>query len=412
VKTADKTSPENLESGEQTKAPLRDASGTVAVLDVDGNLCRVSNAASEFLGYPSHRMLGTSVFRLVHPEDLPAARRLLATVAKKPGSSGHTELCIGPAEGEWRWVEATFQNLFDLLSVGGILMDVRNIAERKRAEEELKRGESRFSAAQRLARLGTWNYELGEDRAYCSDELYRIFGHAPQGFAPRYKKLLRLVHPNDRELVQEWFREALHDRGQPGIVYRIVQPSGEIRFVRTRCEATRDETGRLVGLVGTVQDATEDKVLEEQLAHRMLHDPLTSLPNRALFMDRLGHALARAERPQESEDPIAVLVLNLNNFKVINDSLGHEVGDRLLAAVAERLRLCLRPSDTVARLSGDEFAVLLEGAGLSDVVQVAERIANELRAPFPLGVAGHEAYITARIGIARTPLVVLRGEVG
>ena len=152
------------------------------------------------------------------------------------------------------------------------------------------------------------------------------------------------------------------------------------------------------GLVGRLHELHE-RVQKQSgaLKHQALHDPLTELPNRLLFSDRLEQALARAQRRKE---PIAMLFMDLDNFKVVNDSLGHEVGDRLLVAVARRLRDYLRPEDTIARLGGDEFAVLLENvASVSDATAVAERIAEILRAPFPL-LEGQEVVVTASVGVS------------
>jgi diguanylate cyclase (GGDEF)-like protein len=143
-----------------------------------------------------------------------------------------------------------------------------------------------------------------------------------------------------------------------------------------------------------IEDATERKTLEEQLAHRAFHDSLTDLPNRALFMDRLGHTLAQADR---RGGKVAVLFVDLDNFKLVNDSLGHEAGDRLLVAMAERLRRCLRPGDTAARLGGDEFTILLEGVDMRDATRVAERVAEALRAPFDL--EERQIFTSASIGI-------------
>jgi diguanylate cyclase (GGDEF)-like protein len=152
------------------------------------------------------------------------------------------------------------------------------------------------------------------------------------------------------------------------------------------------------GMVGRLREQHERVQKQaDELEHQALHDPLTGLPNRLLFSDRLAQALARARRRKE---PIAMLFMDLDNFKVVNDSLGHEVGDRLLKAVAGRLRDQLRPEDTIARLGGDEFAVLIEGfASVSDATAVAERIAQILRDPVPLP-EGQEIVVTASIGIS------------
>jgi diguanylate cyclase (GGDEF)-like protein/PAS domain S-box-containing protein len=156
------------------------------------------------------------------------------------------------------------------------------------------------------------------------------------------------------------------------------------------------ENGEIGGAVVTFRDITERKALEEQLHHQAFHDPLTGLPNRALFMDRLEHALTRANRRGSK---VAVLFTDLDNFKVINDSLGHKAGDQLLVAVAERLKAGLRPEDTAARLGGDEFTILVEDiASVGEVVQVAERIANILQPPIAL--EEQEVFASASTGIA------------
>jgi diguanylate cyclase (GGDEF)-like protein len=166
--------------------------------------------------------------------------------------------------------------------------------------------------------------------------------------------------------------------------------------VHRRAEVLRDEEGEPLRMIGTVHDVTERKALEEQLEYQALHDALTGLPNRALFMDRLDHAVVRAGR---REAQLAVLFMDLDDFKVVNDSLGHEAGDKLLVAVAERLRACLRPEDTAARLGGDEFTILLEDlTGVGGAIRVAERIAEALQTAFVLG--RREVFVTASFGIA------------
>jgi diguanylate cyclase (GGDEF)-like protein len=155
------------------------------------------------------------------------------------------------------------------------------------------------------------------------------------------------------------------------------------------------EDGQPIRMVGTVHDVTERKALEEQLQHQALHDPLTGLPNRILFADRLRQGLARAKR-REAE--VSVLFMDLDNFKVINDSLGHKAGDRLLVVASKRIRALLRPEDTVARLGGDEFIFLLEDMDTQNAVHVAERVLEQMREPFVLG--RRRLFVTASIGVA------------
>ncbi len=152
----------------------------------------------------------------------------------------------------------------------------------------------------------------------------------------------------------------------------------------------------MCNFIGVQNNVTARRTLEEQLARQAFHDALTGLPNRALFMDRLAHSLDSAAREQHA---IGVIFLDLDRFKVINDSLGHAVGDQLLVAVGQRLREALRPGDTIARLGGDEFTVLLEGpVGVNEAVGIAERITVVLDAPFTVG--GREIFTTGSLGIA------------
>jgi diguanylate cyclase (GGDEF)-like protein len=162
---------------------------------------------------------------------------------------------------------------------------------------------------------------------------------------------------------------------------------------------TFDADGQILRAVGTVLDITERKIAEQALQHQAFHDTLTKLPNRALFSDRLEHALLRADRQGNS---VAVLFVDLDNFKLVNDSFGHAQGDALLVTVAERLQGCLRSADTGARLGGDEFTVLLEDvSGEMEALSVAERIAAALRIPVVL--QGHEIVVSASIGVAIGP---------
>ncbi|MCW2503789.1 MAG: Signaling protein ykoW [Actinomycetia bacterium] len=206
--------------------------------------------------------------------------------------------------------------------------------------------------------------------------------------------LLALIHPGDAPLVAAAISGVLAERSvEPTLECRIRRKDG--RYLRT--ETIPAFVGDDVqGCVLTTRDITERKALEDQLKHQAFHDSVTGLANRALLLDRTHHAL---ERRRLADAPLAVLFLDLDDFKTVNDSLGHEAGDELLAEVAVRLRACMRPSDTPARLGGDEFAILLEDLGdETEASRVAERALAALAEPFLLN--GQSVVVRASVGIA------------
>ncbi|MGH3991174.1 MAG: putative bifunctional diguanylate cyclase/phosphodiesterase, partial [Pseudonocardiaceae bacterium] len=236
---------------------------------------------------------------------------------------------------------------------------------------------------------------------FVSPSATRVFGYDPSQLVGH--QLSNLLHPDDRERAAAFFRDAARTPDVTGPVeWSFRQPDGS--WLHAEILATnllRDPTVR--GIVLNTRDISERKRLEEQLTHQAFHDPLTGLANRALFRDRVSHALALAQRQGH---PITVLFLDLDDFKKVNDSLGHSEGDRLLIAAAERFLCCARAADTVARLGGDEFAVLCEDVGdRSEVTALADRLGAALRSPFE--VRGASVVTNASIGIAFTD----RGDV-
>jgi diguanylate cyclase (GGDEF)-like protein/PAS domain S-box-containing protein len=231
---------------------------------------------------------------------------------------------------------------------------------------------------------------------YVSPAVERILGYKPQDALDHSVFTPPIMHPDDIERVRRVFGWLT---GRPGASakadFRLRHADGRWIHVETIAKNLLTDPS-IGGIVVNYRDITERKSFEEQLRHQAFHDPLTDLPNRALFMDRLRHALVRMKRRKK---PAAVLFLDLDNFKLVNDSLGHEAGDRLLVSVAQRLRGCLRTEDTAARFGGDEFTILLEDVRhAGDAVRVARQITRALNAPFAL--EGREVFINASIGIA------------
>ncbi len=268
------------------------------------------------------------------------------------------------------------------------------LAERRRTEAALRASEERFRALVQHTSDVIATVDAAGVTRYVSPSIEAVLGYRPAELVGARK--FDLIHPDDLASAQLLFAELLRTTHLPITAeVRVRHADGSWRHIEVIANNLLDEPS-VGGIVANYRDITERKGFEEQLRHQAFHDPLTGLPNRALLLDRLDHALARTGRRGSQ---VAVLFLDLDRFKVVNDSLGHQTGDRLLVAVAERLRACLRPEDTPARLGGDEFVVLLEDVrDVRDATRVAERIAECLQGGIAL--AGHEIHLTASIGIA------------
>jgi diguanylate cyclase (GGDEF)-like protein/PAS domain S-box-containing protein len=264
-------------------------------------------------------------------------------------------------------------------------------------KQDLQRSEARFrSLVQNSSDVVTVVDATGVIR-YVSPAITGVMGHRPEDLIGRLG--LGFIHPDDLDIAR---REMIGILQHPGdrrtIELRARHTDGSWRWMDVVATNLLDDPN-VAGIVCNYRDITDSKAFREQLSYQAFHDPLTHLPNRVMFREGLEIALARAARHKSM---VAVLFLDLDRFKVVNDSLGHETGDRLLVAVSRRLRSCLRPGDTFARLGGDEFTILLEDvAGASDAARIAERLIEALQEPFTLDT--REVVIGGSIGIAIGP---------
>jgi diguanylate cyclase (GGDEF)-like protein/PAS domain S-box-containing protein len=270
---------------------------------------------------------------------------------------------------------------------------IQDITERRQTEIALRESEERFrSLFEHSSDMVAVIDGEGVITFLCSS-IERVLGFDPASVVG--KSVFDLVHPNDRSIVTGGLRDALTVSGVvPSVEVRMLHRDGTWRHMEI-VGNNQLERPEIRGVIINCRDITERRAIEAELRHQAVHDSLTGLPNRILFRDRVEHALLRAAR----HDRIAaVLFIDLDHFKVVNDSLGHQVGDRLLVEVAARIKSCLRAEDTAARLGGDEFTVLLEEiGGEADAALLAERILRRLGQPYVL--EARETFVNASIGI-------------
>jgi diguanylate cyclase (GGDEF)-like protein/PAS domain S-box-containing protein len=263
---------------------------------------------------------------------------------------------------------------------------------------KLRESEERYALAVRAANDGIWDWNLKTNEIYFSIRWKEMLGYRENEIGTDPNEWFNLIHPNYQKEVQA--NLVSHLKGATPhfkCEYKIQHSNGTYLWALSRGLVVRDANDSPYRMAGSQSDITARKMAEERLAHDAVHDALTGLPNRVLFLDRLQNRLERTKRNPNSL--FAVMFIDLDRFKVVNDSLGHAFGDQLLVTVANRLKFCIRPDDTISRLSGDEFAILLDAVtDVADVHRVSDRIKGQLKTTTLLGAV--ERSPTASIGIA------------
>jgi len=376
------------------RALVQRSSDVAFIFDPAGVISYASPAVSR-LGYDPDELIGTIGWEMVHPDDLAVGQAVL-TGALARGEMGWCEWRIRTKAGEWRWMEETVINLMDEPAVGGVVANLRDITDRRLAEEQRREAERRYVDGFEKSAFGLALLDLEFAFTSVNPALERLLGR--EELAILGHRLEEFLHADEAASVRRSMQQLLGP-GAPlyhRSEHRLRRADDTDVWVVLDTTLVRDTAERPASLFVQVADMTDRKRAEEALAHQALHDTLTDLPNRLLLVDRLSQSLARAER---TDSEVAVLFLDLDRFKLVNDSLGHEVGDRLLVEVAERLARTTRASDTVARFGGDEFVLVCEDVrGADDARELAERAIAVLNDP--IVVSGRELYATASVGVA------------
>ncbi len=389
----------------QRKAVL-DAAIRVSVIATDphGRISVFNAGAERMLGYSAEEMIGrASLLDLHDPDEIAHYGAALSAEFHRP--IGAFDVLVTRAaledleEREWTYIRATGERRTVQVAVTALRADDglitgflhvgSDITERKRTEEKLRQQSTAIAAS--MDGIGILNERL--EFTYVNDALAKLYGY-PRPQMMLDQPLGQLYDEAENERLAVTIVPAVRNRG-----FWRGEATGRRRDgfpFPQEISLTAIEGG---GMVCVVRDITERTYAEEQIKHLAYHDVLTGLPNRLLFKDRLTVALSHAQRDRSW---LAVLFLDLDRFKVINDSLGHNIGDQLLQSVAARVQSCVRESDTVARLGGDEFTLLLPALNHSeDAALVAEKILEAVRYPFH--IEGREFFITTSIGVSLYP---------
>ncbi len=383
------------ESGELAKALLRCA-GTGVYIVQNGKFRYFNPLFVELTGYSESELLGKYSLDLVHPEDREIVRNK-AIDNLKGGSSLPYEYRFIKKSGEIIWVleKVTSTEYKGRRATVGSFLDITEIIN---LEDAVKKSEERYRTILEEIKDTYFETDLAGNFIFVNDSMCSAMGYSKEELIGMNYRVL--ASKEDVEVVYRDFNRVFRTgETLKGLSYKWIQKDGTIGFGELSVSPIKDETGRVIAFRGVARNVTERKRLERELNDIATHDFLTGLPNRLLLQDRLNVALATAKR---NKSELAVMMLDLDRFKVVNDTFGHSMGDKVLRVAGERLVALVRKSDTVARVGGDEFLVLLPKIdNVEDTIKVAQKILAVFRKPFALN--DHRIRITTSVGIAIYP---------
>ncbi len=510
---------------------LQSAPDAMLLINREGLIVSANDQSTQLLGYSKQELIDMPVEHLM-PIELREAhigmRQSLFSQPKHRRLQGDKDFIILTKSGDRLSVDIGINFSQHEGTTYAITM-LRDISQRRATEKELKASRAMFTKAERIANIGSWDWEVESNNLVWSEEVYRIFAVSPDKFKTNYENYIALIHPEDREFVESSLNATVVFNQPFNIEHRIIRPDGEERIVRQQGDLFIDKGEHIGHVVGTIiditertiaqreleiadnvfshiseaiavtdadncilrvntafttitgydakeciglnprellksgehdqafyevfwktlldegywegelidrrkdgsifpswhritcarnekgepmqyicifSDITEEKKVREQLKSLAQYDQLTTLPNRTLFIDRLEHAITRSNR---SKKHIALMFIDLDGFKGVNDTYGHQTGDQLLVTVAQRLSSSIRAQDTVARLGGDEFTIILEDiSDIKDTIVVAQKLLTELSTPIEL--SGETVNISGSIGISIYPKDGENGE--
>ncbi len=389
-------SKEAIRQSEEKHRLLFDSAGdAIFVFDTEGRMLAVNPLACERLGYTHAELMSMTMDQLYSPEEALRFPDLLAGLTEQGHLTHETvrqckDGSLIPTDVIARRITWDGQPAF--------ISTCRDITERKQAEEALRQNEERYRTILEDIDENYFETDLAGSFTFVNDAQCRYMSYSRE----------ELIGMNYRQYIDEAPAKELYElfqniynTGKPvkGFEGQFISRDGVRHFNEMSVSLIRDTEGKPIGFRGISKDVTERKLAEEKIQQMAYHDSLTGLPNRKLFSDRLDIALAHAQRNKKE---VGIAIFDLDNFKDVNDTLGHAVGDLLLIATAERLSAVLRKGDTVARIGGDEFMLILPDLkGAEDAIQVAQKIVDSFRKPFLIDT--HKLVVTTSIGIAVYP---------
>jgi diguanylate cyclase (GGDEF)-like protein/PAS domain S-box-containing protein len=356
----------------------------------------VSELYKKLTGYTDTELLGTDSLNNIYSEDREKVRNKAIKCLKKEIFEAYEYRFI-KKNNDLMWVLETVTSII-YKGKRATLGSFMNITDRKNAEEALRHSEGKYRSILENIQEGYFEVDLAGNFIFFNDSMCRITGCSKEKLTgTNYRQFSD--EENSKKVFQEFNRVYKTGESTEGFDWLIIRKDGSKRYIEASASLQKDSPDKPNGFKGVIRDITERKLIEQELNHMATHDVLTGLPNRLLFSQLLNHAIQTAHRNKKQ---LAVLFVDLDRFKIINDSLGHEAGDKLLQEIAQRFKHLLRAVDIVGRLGGDEFIILIEEVTeLNQVANLAQKILTT--AIQPIVLMGEECRVTASIGISIYP---------
>jgi diguanylate cyclase (GGDEF)-like protein/PAS domain S-box-containing protein len=378
------------------RALNRRAWDVALVADPDGNLVYISPSVADFMGYQPAEMITQSGYDFIHPDDVETIRHAVEETVQTAGHVVRAVIRVRHASGDWLWVEETLTNCLTDPDIGGLVANLRDITAEVETHAALEQSEARYRAIAETAHEGIIAMAPDGETLFANEKFSELVGYPLHVI---YEKgLMAGLAPREAEAIRRRLA-GRPTRGPERYEFDFVHPDGTERVLSISASPLATSEKVVIGSLAMVSDVTAERRAQAELRRQALHDPLTGLPNRALLEDRL--AMAAARRHRSPGGCLAVLFLDLDKLKLVNDHAGHGAGDTLLQEVGGRLQSVVRETDTVARLGGDEFAVICEDTDPDGALSVARRIQGMFEKPFT--VQGRSLAVTASIGVALSP---------
>lgn len=386
------------DSEELLRAIFEGAAIGISVTTLDGRVISANHALAEITGYGRDELCGMVFTEITHPDDVETDWRLFQDIIAGRCGQYQVEKRYLRKDGEFAWVRLTVSLAHDAAGKPKYAIGmVEDITERKSTEQALRESEARFRAIFECAPYGIELADKQGRLTHTNPALQRMLGYSDDEL--RDIDFTRITHAEDIPAEEQLDDELVSgQRDQYQLEKRHVRKDGSHVWTRLTATLVRNAEGASDFALGMVEDITERKEAEEALAYQALHDSLTDLPNRSLLQDRIEQALHAGRR---NNTPVALLLMDLDRFKEINDAFGHHFGDVLLQQLGARLHGVLRGSDTIARLGGDEFALVLPATGREGALRAGQKVMSVLTRPFV--VEGYSLQIEASIGVALYP---------